>query len=78
MGRPLVTVCTTEVEPWVDAGVTDESLTGLRAGDSPEVVPQVAVWSGEGWLPRANAGVTNELPSETWNGPVVPSGGEAL
>jgi len=78
VGRPLVTVCTTKVEPWVDAGVTDESLTGLRAGDSPEVVPLVAVWSGEGWLPRADAGVMNELLSGTGGGPVVTSGGEAL
>ena len=78
MGRPLVTVCTTEAEPWVDAGVTNESMTGLRAGDSPEVVPQVAVWLGEGCLPRAIAGVTNELPSGTGGGPVVTSGGEAL
>ena len=52
---------TTEAEPWVDASVTDESLTGLREGDSPEVVPLVTVWSGEGWLPRADAGETNEL-----------------
>jgi len=78
VGSPLVTVCTTEAEPWVDAGVADESVTGLRAGDSPEVVPLVAVWSGEGWLPRADAGVTNELPSGTGGGPVVTSGGEAL
>jgi hypothetical protein len=78
VGRPLVTVCTTEAEPWVDAGETDELLTGLRAGDSPEVVPLVAVWSGEGWLPRADAGVTNELPSGTGGGPVVTSGGKAL
>jgi len=78
VGRPLVTVCTTEAEPWVDAGVTDESLTGLRAGDSPEVVPLVAVWSGEGWLPRADASVRNELPAGTGGGPVVTSGGETL
>jgi len=78
VGRPLVTVCTTEAEPWVDAGVTDELLTGLREGDSPEVMPLVAVWSGEGWLPRADAGVTNELPSGTGGGPVGTSGGEAL
>ena len=71
MERPLVTVCTTKAEPWVDAGVTDELLKGLRAGDSPEVVP-------EGWLPRADAGVTNELPSGIGGGPVVTSGGEAL
>ena len=76
MGRPLVTVCSTEAERWVDAGVTDELLTGLRAEDSPEVVPLVAVWSGEGWLPRADAGVTNELPSGTGGDPVVTSGGE--
>ena len=50
---------------WLDASVTDESLTGLREGDSPEVVPVVAVWSGEGWLPRTDVGVTNELPSGT-------------
>ena len=49
-GGALVTVCTTEAEPWVDASVTDESLTGLREGDSPEVVPMVAVWSGAGCL----------------------------
>ena len=48
MEKPLVTVCTAEAEPWVDAGLTYESRTGLRAGDSPEVVPQVAVWLGEG------------------------------
>ena len=78
MGRPLVTVCTTGAEPWVDASVTDELLTGLREEDSPEVMPLVAVWSGEGWLPRADAGVTNELPSGTEGGPVVTSGGEAL
>jgi len=78
VGRPLVTFCTTEAEPWVDAGVTDELLTGLRAGDSPEVVPLVAVWLGEGWLPRADAGVTNEFPSGTGRGPVGTSGGEAL
>ena len=77
MGRPLVTVCRTEAEPWVDAGVTNESLTGLREGDSPEV-PLVAVWLGEGWLPRADAGVPNELPSGTGGGPIVTSGGEAL
>jgi len=29
-------------------------------------------------MPRANAGVTNELPSRTGGGPVVTSGGEAL
>ena len=78
MGRPLVTVCTTEAEPWIDAGVADKSVTGLRAEDSPEVVPLVAVWSGEAWLPRADAGVTKELPSGTGGGPVVTSGGEAL
>ena len=78
MGRPLVTVCTTKAEPWVDAGVTDKLLTGLRAGDSPKVVPLVTVWSGEGWLPLANAGVTNELPSGTGGDPLVTSGGEAL
>ena len=72
MGRPLVTVCTTEAEPWVDASVTDESLTGLREGDSPEVMPLVAVWSGEGWLPRADAGVTNELPSGTGVAQLIP------
>jgi len=76
--RPLVTVCTAQVEPLVDAGVTDESWTGLRAGDSPEVMPLVAVWSGKGWLPREDASVTNELPSGTGGGPVVTSGGEAL
>jgi len=54
--------------------MTDESLTGLRVGVSPEVVPVVAVWSGVAWLPRANAGVPNELPSGTGGGPVVPSG----
>jgi hypothetical protein len=74
----LVTVCTTEAEPWVDASVTDELLTGLREGDSPEVFPLVAVWSGEGWLPHADNGVTNELPSGTGGGPAVTSGGEAL
>jgi len=78
VGRPLVTVCTTEAESWVDAGLTNEAMTGLRAGDSPEVVPLVAVWSGTGWLPRADAGVTNELLSGTGDGPVVTSGGEAL
>ena len=78
MGKPLVTVCTTEAESWVDAGLTHEAMTGLRAGDSPEVVPLVAVWSGEGWLPRADAGVTNEFPSGTGGGPVVTLGGEAL
>ena len=75
----MVTVCTTEAEHWADAGVADsKSRTGPRAGDSPEVVPLVAVWSGEGWLPRVDAGVTNELPSEAGGGPVVISGGEAL
>ena len=74
----VVNVCMTEAEPWVNASVTDESLTGLREGDSPEVVPLVAVWSGEGWLPRANAGVSNDLLSGTGRGPVVTSGGEAL
>ena len=79
MGRPLVTVCKTEAEPWADAGVADsKSRTGPRAGDSPEVVPLVAVWLGEGWLPRADAGVTNELPSGTGGGSVVTLGGEAL
>jgi hypothetical protein len=78
VGRPLVTVCTTETEPWVDAGVKDESWTGLREADSPEVMPLVAVWSGDGWLPLDNAGVTNELPSGPGGGPVVTSGGKAL
>jgi len=41
-------------------------------------MPLVAVWLGEGWLPRADAGVTNELPSGTEGGPVVTSGSEAL
>jgi len=72
VGRPLVTVCT---EPWVNAGVTDELWTGLGVGDSPEVVP---LWSEEGWLPRADAGVTNELPPGTGGGPAVTLGGEAL
>jgi len=70
--RPLVTVCTTKAEPWVDAGVTDELLKGLRAGDSTEVVPLVAVWLGEGWLPRADASVTNELPSGIGGGQLLP------
>jgi len=78
VGRPVVTVCTTEPEALVDASVTDESWTGMRAGDSPEVVSLVAVWSGEGWLPRDDVGVTNELPSGTGGGPVVTLGGEAL
>ena len=72
MGRPLVTVCTIEAEPWVNASGTDESMTGLRAGDSPEVVPLVAVLSGEGWFPRADAGVTNELPSRTGVAQLLP------
>jgi hypothetical protein len=78
VGRSLVTVCTTKAEPWVNASVTDESLTGLREGGLTTGYASGRCVVGGGLVACADAGVTNDLPSGTEGGPVGTSGGEAL